>query len=278
MAAPTVELRLRRFDMSTIKDSSVVVMIGKRHTGKSWLMRDLLSRHTSLPSGVVISPTEDVNNFFSDMIPPMFITNEFSPAVLENLINRQKRIIRKARDEDGIGNDPIDPRAFLIMDDCIYDASVFNNTHIRYIFLNGRHIRVLTIVSMQYALGITPLMRTNVDYVFILREGILANQRRLYEGFAGCVPTFEMFQQLMAQCTQNYECLVVDNTSTSNKLTDQLFWYKACEPPPFRLCPSAFWNISRQIAERAEQCPETEVYDVDKLRKKTMTNLRVVKS
>ena len=30
----------------------------------------------------------------------------------------------------------------------------------------------------------------------------------------------------MDQCTENYECLVINNNAKSNKLTDQVFWYK----------------------------------------------------
>ena len=39
--------------------------------------------------------------------------------------------------------------------------------------------------------------------------------------------TFEMFCQVMDQCTENFECLVVNNNAKSNKLEDQVFWYKA---------------------------------------------------
>ena len=39
--------------------------------------------------------------------------------------------------------------------------------------------------------------------------------------------SFESFCQVMDQCTENYECLVINNNSKSNKLQDQIFWYKA---------------------------------------------------
>jgi hypothetical protein len=31
----------------------------------------------------------------------------------------------------------------------------------------------------------------------------------------------------MDQCTENFECLVINNNAKSNKLTDQIFWHKA---------------------------------------------------
>ncbi len=48
-------------------------------------------------------------------------------------------------------------------------------------------------------------------------------------------PTFEMFCQVMDQCTENFECLVVNNNAKSNKLEDQVFWYKADPHDDFKL-------------------------------------------
>jgi len=111
--------------------------------------------------------------------------------------------------------------------------------------MNGRHLDMMTIITMQYPLGITPNLRTNVDFVFILRENILGNRRRIYENYAGMFPTFEMFCDFMDQCTENYEGLVICNNVSSNKLDDQVFWYKASEHPPFRLCDQTLWADNR---------------------------------
>ena len=59
--------------MNMIKDDSVIVLIGKRNTGKSFLTKDLLYHKQNIPSGTVISPTENANKFYGDMIPPIFI-------------------------------------------------------------------------------------------------------------------------------------------------------------------------------------------------------------
>ena len=40
----------------------------------------------------------------------------------------------------------------------------------RLLFMNGRHWKIMLIITMQYPLGIPPNLRTNIDYVFILRE------------------------------------------------------------------------------------------------------------
>ena len=113
--------------------------------------------------------------------------------------------------------------------------------------MNGRHWRIMLIITMQYPLGVPPNLRTNIDYVFILREPYISNRKRIYENYAGMFPTFESFSQVLDQCTENYECLVIDNNSKSNKLIDQIFWYKAESHLDFKLGSREFWEISKDI-------------------------------
>jgi ABC-type phosphate/phosphonate transport system ATPase subunit len=77
-----MKLELKKFDIRKIKDDSVVVMIGKRNTGKSFLVRDLLHCHSDMPIGTVISATECSNHFFKEMIPSIFIHDEFTPELI----------------------------------------------------------------------------------------------------------------------------------------------------------------------------------------------------
>ena len=118
---------------------------------------------------------------------------------------------------------------------------------------------------MQYPLGIPPNLRTNIDYVFILREPYIANRKRIYENYAGMFPTFESFCQVMDQCTENYECLVINNNAKSNKLQDQIFWYKADPHGNFKLGSKEFWEISKNMGDGEAE----EMYDPNANRKKS---------
>jgi hypothetical protein len=40
-------------------------------------------------------------------------------------------------------------------------------------------------------------------------------------------PTLEAFCAVMDQTTENFECLVINNNAKTNKLQEQIFWYKA---------------------------------------------------
>ena len=66
-------LHLKKFDMSKIPEDKVIVLIGKRETGKSFLVKDLLYYHQDIPIGSVISGTEAANSFYGSMFPSLFI-------------------------------------------------------------------------------------------------------------------------------------------------------------------------------------------------------------
>ena len=240
-----MSVNLKKFKMEWIKDDRTVVMVGKRDTGKSFLVRDLLYYHQDIPVGTVISGSEGANQFYSSIVPPIFIHHKFRPEIISNYVKRQKKIVSlQSREVRANSYSNIDPRAFFIMDDCLYDQSWIKDENIRLLYMNGRHYKTLFIVTMQYAMGIPPNLRTNIDWVFILRETILANKKRLYEQYAGMFPNFDTFCSVMNACTENYECLVIHNGSKSNNLEDQVYWYKASAHPDFKLCAPEIWKYN----------------------------------
>ena len=264
-------LELKKFDMKSISfkpnenKGPVVVLIGKRDTGKSFLVRDLLYYQQEIPIGTVISGTEEGNGFYAKMVPKLFVHNEYNTAIIENILKRQRTVLKQLKKEmETYKRSTIDPRAFVILDDCLYDATWTRDKMMRLLFMNGRHWKVMLVITMQYPLGIPPTLRTNIDYVFILRENYIANRRRIYENYAGMFPTFESFCQVMDQCTENYECLVINNNSKSNKLHDQVFWYKADNHGDFRLGSKEFWELSKGLKDEDEE----EQYDPSAVKKR----------
>jgi hypothetical protein len=204
-------------------------------------------------------------------VPPIFIHEEYKPEIIENVLKRQTMIMKKINKEIQLyGRSSIDPRAFLILDDCLYDNTWKRDRNIRYIFMNGRHKKLFFLITMQFVLGISPELRTNVDYIFICRENIISNRKRLYDAFAGMFPTFECFCSVMDQCTENFECLVIDNTSRSNRLEDQVFWYKAEMRSDFTIGSRELWELHNQTAGDDDEADE-ELFDITSFRKKKNT-------
>ena len=267
-----MNLDLKRFDMKSISfkpnesKGPVVVLIGRRDTGKSFLVRDLLYYHQDIPIGTVVSGTEEGNGFYGKLVPKLFIHNEYNTAIIENILKRQRGVLKQIKREmEQFKRSTIDPRTFVILDDCLYDNTWARDKMMRLLFMNGRHWKVMLLITMQYPLGIPPALRTNIDYVFILREPYIANRKRIYENYAGMFPTFESFCQVMDQCTENYECLVINNNAKSNKIQDQVFWYKADAHNDFKLGSKEFWDLSKQINDDDD---DGEQYDPNNVKKR----------
>lgn len=251
MTTLVMKLELKKFDLRNIKDDSVVVLIGARNTGKSFCLNDILFHNQKMPVGIVISATERANHFYEKKVPGMLIHDEYSPEIIAKLLERQTNITDQQYQEvEKYGGSDVDPRCFLVLDDCLYDKSWTTDKNMRYLFMNGRHIKIFLLITMQFPLGIPPVMRGNIDYIFIMRENNISNRKRIYDHYAGMIPSYAIFEQIMDQCTEDYHMLVISKKSQSNKLEDQLFWFKAEARPNYKLCSQEFWNMQAMDQER----------------------------
>ena len=236
----SVNLQLKKFDPSKMADDAVCVFIAKRRSGKSVLIKDIMyHKRNKLPAGIVLSGTEEGNGYYSNFVPDLFVYNDMDLEAIERLIERQRKLVKLRKPNSN---------CFLLMDDVMHEPKALKSPIIRNIFLNGRHWKIFCCIAAQYAMDMGPSLRANIDYVFILRENIVANRERLWKQFFGIFPDFASFQKTMDACTENYECLVLDNTVKSNRIEDCVFWYKARWPPPkYRLGAPAYWNAHNRM-------------------------------
>lgn len=211
------------FDVSKMKKNHIALYIGKRATGKSTAILDYLSHNNDISRVMCISPhAGKPYDAYTGKIPSKFMHEEYSPELLEKFIRKQKNLIYKVRMDPSV-----DPNAFLILDDCLYDAkSWINDVNLRTIFLNGKCLNI-TLLLAKNSLDIPLLLRDNIDFIFIFKETNIATKRRLFIQYASMFPTFEMFCQVLDQYTRDHGCLVIDNRVQRDKLEDQVFWYRA---------------------------------------------------
>ena len=126
-------------------------------------------------------------------------------------------------------------------------------------------------------MDVPPDLRANVDYVVVLRDNIRSNRERIYKYFAGMFPTFAAFDEVMQQCTQDHEAMVLDLGCLSYKLSDSVFFYKATPGLRYRLCAPEYWEFSKKQVMHKEERDEDCSSDEDEARVKPKEQIRVKK-
>jgi hypothetical protein len=240
-------------------------MIAKRATGKSYLTREIMYHKRDLPAAVAISRTEKLNSFYSEFIPDSYIYSEYDSGILNRVFDRQAKINEDNKDRTKEHKKLKDDRLMLIMDDCMSSKGTWlKDPNITELFFNGRHHHLSFILTMQYAVGIPPEMRSNFDYIFLLAEDIINNRKRLYEHYAGMFPNFDIFQQVFSDITENYGVMVINNRVHSKNITDKVFWYRAKNVPKFRIGSNKFRKFHEKTYDN-EWNKRLVVYDSNEL-------------
>jgi len=219
------KIQFHEFTLEQMCDHASILLIAKRGSGKSVLILDILEAlHTRFPVGLVIAPTDRMNKFYSNScIPDSYVHYNFKTEIIQNVLKRQIKMKEKKTKSPNVNSN-----GFIVMDDCLSQkADWARDPAIFELLYNGRHYDITYILSMQYPLGISPDLRQNFDYVFLLSDDIVENQKKLWKYYAGCFPSFDSFRQVFTQLTTDFGCMVLSNRGHRTNLQDKVFHYKA---------------------------------------------------
>lgn len=241
---PTLQLRLKRFPLDRIRPGTSVMLIGMRETGKTVIVRDILWHNRDVPCGTIICGTdgpEAVYKQYKSVVPPNQHHDEYTKEITRSFALRQTSLRQPN---------------FFVLDDCLYDSSWIHDKYIQYLLTERRSLQTLFIQTMQYAVGVPDRIRTAYDYVFIMRENMRTNRRRLFDQYASKLfPDFDVFCAVLNQVFDTnlrpndgwYSCLVIDNSSDSPNIEDRVFYFTATRRPDLRLCSDEYWTSTTTV-------------------------------
>ena len=187
----------------------IIAWIGKRHSGKSQLLRYMLIQSKHLFSKIfVICPTESVNRFYSDLIPKENIFDTYTEEWVESLIKKMSDINagKSSKEKKHI---------LLILDDCCSDNNFHQSKSLKKIFTRGRHIGIGLMITAQYPYHMPPICRTNCDWILVGQLNKQSVTLMCNEFQMGDVSKKD-FLDLYHSNTNDYGFLVINNNSSSD--------------------------------------------------------------
>lgn len=196
----------------TIVDKTVL-LVGKRNSGKSVLLKNMVSYYGKSFSKIyACSGTEAVNKYYTNcgLIRSDCVFDTYNEEWGQNLI--------KALISANSGLEKSKQRkVLLILDDCIADVNFHNaKSSITHMFANGRHYGISLIVTTQYLKSVSPLMRGNSDFAFIGQQNS-ESLKILGNTYMSGKITKSQFYDLYDKSTLDYNFFAINCNSVKNR-------------------------------------------------------------
>ena len=235
------------FDPTTSTKFSTWLIIAPRRSGKTRLLRHLLyaTRH-NYDFGMAMVGTQSTADMMHQHLPQDFIYKEgYDLGQAKNFLSTFRTLSESPKRRSGL----------LLLDDCIFDATVMKSQPIRTLHLNGRHFYTTVMCTTQYAIAVPTIVRSNLDYIIALSEPNLNNIKNLYQHYFGHYDSFSQFRTVFEQVTRNYGAVVLDKTSSPPTVK----YFKArLDLPDFKIGRPIYYWMSGWFKELAEKKNKTK--------------------
>ena len=234
---------LKEFDMSIFTDTHKIIIVGRRGKGKTHLITEILKlQEIRNENMTIISCINEELVKYSDKFNGAVLHDEYNNTFIKDAIDRYnilyKNEIRKQYETPSVSKRSLQPGtavggseddratktgSTIVFDNCFYDNTWYSNKYIKQLFMNGKVWRTNTIISFDYPIGIPPVLRSNIDCFFIFNDSDYSYRKRIWERYVFEFLSLEMFNHIMLQLINPYECLVVKHSYKSKKIEDNIF-------------------------------------------------------
>jgi hypothetical protein len=263
------QISIKRFNTSTIKPGAIILIIGKRRTGKSTLGRDLLfNLRNQFDVALAMAGTIDTAAELRKIFPTSLVSdNGFDQQRLKTLLKLTTEMTKNG----------VHKNILLFADDCSSDSGLYKGEAMRYLHMNGRHQNITFINSMQWLLDAKPAIRNQIDYLFVFKEASHMNREKIWKHYFGMFQTRSDFEEVFNKCTNNFECLVLDNTGTSTEIQDTVFWYKAQQVPiSFPICKKIYYKLDKYYQKTDKTDMDSEFANLCENKKKNDNGVKLI--
>lgn len=209
------QIKLDKFDIKSIGIHNVLI-IGKRATGKTTLITDILN-NSEISHGLLFNPTMEYKpEEYSNVKTINLDKNiEYNKQILENAI-KLLMLTKCYGDRSSI---------CVVLDNAI-NEDIEHDLVIKEAFVNNISLKMKNIISIPFLYKLNKEMKLFTDVVFILRESNIDNRKRLFNEYGSTFSSFDHFCQVLDEYTENYGCMVIKRITNFDTVQEKVFWYK----------------------------------------------------
>lgn len=144
-----MHVKVKKLQIENIKHHRISLLLGRRGSGKSVLLRDMLANmHDRFDFALAMCPTLESSELLKEHMPSCCVFDRYVQSKVDALV-------KLASETTASGH----TRSFLlILDDVMYDKAICRTQSFRYLFYNGRHAKITCILLLQYLVDMPPDM------------------------------------------------------------------------------------------------------------------------
>lgn len=211
------KINIPSFDLKTMKQDPKIALIGKRGSGKSTLIKDLIyNMNYKLENIYAISVGEEYDKFYGNFLNKQNIHCKYDDSIISDLMEQQEERLTNSKETA--------ESILLILDDCLH-KKIMQNTSFKDLIYNGRNYKIGIIMTMQYPLMMTVDIKCNIDYIFATTSSHDSDIKKIYDYWNRTIPLFDTFKTIYDNVTQNYNNMVINYTAYNDM--PRIFRYKA---------------------------------------------------
>lgn len=227
------------FNLRQLPTGATLVLIGKRNSGKTTTILNILHHFQHVfEFGYIFCGSTASEMAYKRHMPTSFVHNRVDTSTLKGIIQFQ---------EKRAANGTIKP-IFLCFDDLNYNQKLLRSEDFFRVFANGRHYKIFFILSLQYAMGIGPNCRGNIDALILHKETVVQNQKKLFDGYVCGFDTFDHFRSAFTQVAQNRRVLVCMKSEEQINDFPIYHWRPTYPVPNFTMNErGSWWNHAHSL-------------------------------
>jgi len=210
---------VHNYNLDNIKNG-IVFIIGRRCSGRTTLVKDILIQKRGYPIGRIFTMTEWDQNYYSEFCDKTNITIRYNSYLLKEVIDKQKKNNKDMR--------------IIIFDDVLsFKCDWVEDEDMAELLNKSKELNILAIFCFQFSFNHQKLVES-VDQVFMLEEDFSHHKERLYKYYASDIyKDYKDFNRLLQRVNKDdkYNTVVIDKKAYANptNVNEVVFKYKAID-------------------------------------------------